>query len=43
MAGRRSNVVHCDRVPPDVHDYFRYELDRAKDKKKGKASERLWR
>jgi hypothetical protein len=43
LAGRGSNVVHCDRVPPDVRDYFRRELDRAKDKRKGKADERLRR
>ena len=43
LAGRGSNVIHCDRVTLDVCDYFRRELDRARDKRKGKIEERFRR
>ena len=43
LAGRGSNVIHCDMVPPNVRDYFRHELDRARDKRKGKGEERFRR
>ena len=43
LAGRGSNVIYCDRVPPDVRDYFRRELDRIRDKRKEKVEERVRR
>jgi hypothetical protein len=43
LAGWGNNVKHCSCVPPDVRDYFRCELDRTTDRKKGKQKERLLR
>lgn len=43
LAGRDNNVVHCTFVPPDVHDYFRRELDRAADRRRHKQQESLRR
>jgi hypothetical protein len=28
LTDRGNNVKHCSFVPPDIHDYFRRELDR---------------
>ena len=39
----RSNVISCDRVSPDMSDYFKRELDRTREKRKEKSEERLWR
>jgi hypothetical protein len=41
LAGWGNNVKHYSFVPPNVHDYFRCELDQIADKKKPKPKERL--
>ena len=33
LTGRGGNVISCSSVPPDVRDYFRWQLDRTADKK----------
>jgi hypothetical protein len=43
LVGWGNNIKHCSCVPPDVHDYFRRELDRIADRKKTKQKERLLR
>jgi hypothetical protein len=40
---RGNNVKHCLSVPPDVHDYFRHELNRTTDMKKSKEKKKLLR
>ena len=43
LVGRGRNVVHCTHVSPDVHDYFRGELDRTADRKKERMQENMRR
>ncbi|KAK3120534.1 hypothetical protein QOZ80_9AG0689520 [Eleusine coracana subsp. coracana] len=43
LAGRGGNVVSCGRVPPDVRDYYRRELDRIVERKKEKQWDNLRR
>ncbi|KAK3124751.1 hypothetical protein QOZ80_7BG0592000 [Eleusine coracana subsp. coracana] len=43
LACRGGQVVHCSFVPPDVHDYFRADIDRTAQKKKDRIRDRLYR
>ncbi|GJM98300.1 hypothetical protein PR202_ga15295 [Eleusine coracana subsp. coracana] len=43
LAGRGRNVVSCTLVSAEVRDYFRRELDKTTDKRRGRQQERLRR
>ena len=43
LAGRGSDVVHCQHVPHEVRDYFRRELDRTKKAGHDRARKKLQR
>jgi len=41
LAGRSGNIASCLKIPPDVRDYFRRELQRTREKKKWINEERV--
>ncbi|CAM0146800.1 unnamed protein product [Urochloa decumbens] len=43
LTARGTEVVHCRHVPPDIRDFFRRELDRAKKATADRAREKLRR